>query len=175
MAVIQAPEDGIVRISRRDTEPLPGLAQDSGKGRARICAHRNSENLLHEMLIWLTPDTYVRPHRHVGKSESFHVIRGSLRVVIFDDTGAPIERIDMGAYESGKVFFYRLEEPLFHTVIPDPPGALIHEVTNGPFVPADAEFAEWAPDETDEVQSQQYMATLRGRIIGETSVKDQSG
>ena len=101
------------------------------------------------MIICLARGTYVRPHRHVGKSESFHIMEGELDVVLFEDDGAVREVIRMGSYQSGQVFFYRLMEPRFHTVLVRSPHVLVHETTNGPFDPADTEFATWSPAEGD--------------------------
>src|SRR5262245_15632112 len=57
---------------------LRRAAAASPKRRARLCAHPGTEDLLHEMLIVLGRDSYVAPHRHIGKSESFHLIDGAL-------------------------------------------------------------------------------------------------
>ena len=140
---------GVVRLTARDVAEVVARGVRSPRGRARLCAHAGPADPLHEMLICLAHSTYVRPHRHAGKSESFHVIEGELDVVVFEESGGIREVIPLGSYESGKVFFYRLAEPLFHTVLVNTPHALIHETTNGPFDLAGTEFAPWAPPESD--------------------------
>jgi cupin fold WbuC family metalloprotein len=140
---------GVVKVAARDMADVVARAVRSPRNRARLCTHPSPEDALHEMLICLARETYVRPHRHPGKSESFHVIEGELGVVLFDDTGAVLDVIELGPYHSGKAFFYRLMVPTFHTVIVNTPHALFHETTNGPFDPADTEFAAWAPREGD--------------------------
>ena len=42
--------------------------------RARLCLHRSSYDRLHDMVIALDMATYLRPHRHADKSETFHII-----------------------------------------------------------------------------------------------------
>ena len=138
---------GVVRVRAADVAEVVARGTRSPRKRARLCAHPTPTDALHEMLICLARGTYVRPHRHAGKSESFHIIEGELDVVLFDDAGAVCEVIPMGPYPSGQAFFYRLMEPCFHTVLVKTPHALFHETTNGPFDPADTEFAEWAPPE----------------------------
>ena len=64
----------IVKVSRDDVEELKRLAGRTPRQRVRLCAHHRAEDALHEMLIVLGRGTYVRPHRHVNKTESFHVI-----------------------------------------------------------------------------------------------------
>jgi cupin fold WbuC family metalloprotein len=151
---------GICQIHSTDVAFLAAQARQNSRKRARICLHPDAEDRLHEMLIVLGRETYIRPHRHTGKSESFHVIDGELDVVIFRDDGSVREVIRMGEYRSGRVFFYRLMEDAFHTVLVNTPFALFHETTNGPFRRTDTEFAAWSPTESDPVATE-YLERLR--------------
>jgi cupin fold WbuC family metalloprotein len=154
---------GVVRVTARDAADVIARGVRNPRKRARLCAHPDPADPLHEMLICLARGTYVRPHRHAGKTESFHVVEGELDVVLFRDDGAVREVIPMGPYQSGKVFFYRLAEPCFHTVLVNTPHALIHETTNGPFDPTDTEFAAWAPPEGGPAAGA-FVEQLRGAI-----------
>lgn len=156
--------DRIVKVAREDVEPLREMAERSPRRRARLCAHPSPRNALHEMLIALDGASYVRPHRHPGKSESFHVIAGTLTVVIFKDDGTVDEVIPMGDYQSGRVFYYRLQEAAYHTVLPVNGQALIHETTNGPFEPEQTEFAPWAPRADDADAIRTYLRELAHEI-----------
>jgi cupin fold WbuC family metalloprotein len=156
---------GVVKVSARDVAEVVSRAARSPRKRARLCVHPSPDDALHEMLICLARETYVRPHRHAGKSESFHVIEGELDVVLFDDHGAITDVIEMGPYHSGKAFFYRLMAPAFHTVLVNTPHALFHETTNGPFDPADTEFAAWAARE-GELAIGAYVERLRTEVRG---------
>lgn len=138
-------EQDIAKVSNKDIEFLKAKAAGNRRGQARLCAHPNNESSLHEMLIALAKKTYVRPHKHVGKSESFHIIEGNLKVVIFDEQGNVWKVINMGDYRLGGMFYYRLSEAYFHTVIPLSDFVVFHEVTNGPFKREDTIYAEWAP------------------------------
>lgn len=155
---------GVVSISSADCEAIRARAVRSRRKRARLCAHPSSSEPLHEMLICLARETYIRPHRHVGKSESFHIVEGELDVLLFDDDGQVREVIGMGTYQSGRVFFYRLMEPLFHSVLVRSPHVLLHETTNGPFDPSDTEFASWSPAEGDPAVAD-YQTALRRRLF----------
>ena len=55
----------------------------------------------------------------------------------------------MGELRSGKPFYYRVAESLYHTLLIRSEAAVFHEITNGPFRPGDTEFAPWAPAESD--------------------------
>ena len=138
-------DDDIQRIVARDLEWLMKALESSEGGRVRICMHSSNTDLTHEMIIALASSTYVQPHRHMGKSESFHVIEGNLDVVIFNEDGTIADIVQMGPPSSERTFYYRLNKSLFHTVLIRTPHAIIHETTTGPFNPADVQFATWAP------------------------------
>src|SRR5262249_49182141 len=151
---------GVVQVTAADLGAITERAIRSPRKRARLCAHPDAADPLHEMLICLARGTYVRPHRHAGKSESFHVIAGDLDVVVFRDDGAPRDVTRRGPSPSGRAFFYRLSDPCFHTVLVNTEHVLFHETTNGPFDPADTELAPWAPAEGDHGASA-YIEQLR--------------
>ncbi|HEX4610742.1 MAG TPA: WbuC family cupin fold metalloprotein [Urbifossiella sp.] len=140
---------GIVQVRAADVADIVRHGTTNARRRARLCAHPGPDDRLHEMLICLDRGTYIRPHRHGAKCESFHMVVGELDVVVFRDDGAVREVVRMGAFASGKVFYYRVMEPAYHSVLIHTPFALFHETTNGPFDRADTEFAPWAPAEGD--------------------------
>lgn len=154
----------IVKVNKNLIEELKEKAMQNKRKRVRLCAHKNVKDKLHEMIIFLGKETYIRPHKHPGKSESFHVIQGSADIIIFDDKGEIIKVIPLGKYSSNKNFFYRISEPLFHTVLVNSEFLLYHETTNGPFEKKDAIFAKWAPDENDLDSGVEFKNQLRKAI-----------
>lgn len=152
------------RFGPEEVRFLEEVVASTGKGRARICAHRTPEDPLHEMLILISAGSYVRPHRHLGKSESHHVVRGEADVVFFDDEGrlTSVERV--GSPGSGRAFYYRISEPVFHSLIVRGDAYVVHETTNGPFVPGDADVAPWAPDEGDADAAADYLLALEASL-----------
>ena len=139
--------DPIAKVGRADISELIQRAGHGARKRARICTHRDTADKLHEMLIVHTRETYVRPHKHLGKSESFHLIEGAADVVVFDDEGNVADVIAMGDYSSGKTFYYRMADPLYHTLIIRSDVIVFHEATNGPFDRSATVFAPWAPED----------------------------
>ena len=135
----------------------------SARKRARICAHRSNDDSLHEMIIALASRSYIRPHRHVSKSESFHIVEGQVDVAVFDDAGTIVDVIQMGAPGSGRCFYYRLSDSAFHTLIIHTDFLVIHEVTNGPFAVDGTVLADFAPPEGNEEQGN-YMRDLSIRV-----------
>jgi cupin fold WbuC family metalloprotein len=153
----------VLKITPEHIARLRERSLHNERRRARLCAHLTLTDPIHEMVISLARGTYIRPHRHVGKTESFHMIEGELEVILFDDNGVVREVIRMGPYRSGKTFFYRLTEPCFHTVMVSSTVAILHETTNGPFNPAETEYPAWGPVEGDPSVSS-YLDQLSARI-----------
>jgi cupin fold WbuC family metalloprotein len=137
-------DDEIVRLDRTAIDFIRQCALTNLRGRARICAHKHADDSLHEMVIGIARSSYVRPHRHHSKVESFHLIEGSADVIVFSDQGMIEDVIELGPERN---FFYRLDLPRYHTVRVRTPVLLIHETTNGPFDPAATDFAAFAPEE----------------------------
>jgi len=162
--------DPIVKIGRPEIQLLKERALRNPRQRIRICAHKRTDDPLHEMLIVHTKDTYVRPHKHFNKSESFHVIEGIVDVIVFDETGTVAEVIEMGDFASGRRFYYRIDAPVYHTLIIRSDVLVFHETTSGPFRREDTVFASWAPEDGDLEGRSAFQARLleqlkRGRAL----------
>ena len=156
--------DSITKVEAKDIEYLKAQASRTVRKRVRLCCHNDKENLLHEMLIVHDQDVYVPPHRHIGKTESFHMIEGELDVVVLDDQGNILDVIEMGPYGSNRKFYYRLSESNFHTMIPRSKHVVFHEITNGPFDRKDTIFASWAPEGSDLENGKLYLNKLNERL-----------
>ncbi len=153
-------DEPIVAVRRDDVAKLIPQAAEVRHRRVRLCAHRGPLDPLHEMLIVLDRDTYIRPHKHLGKSESFHVIEGRADVVVFEEEGSIREVIAMGEYASGACFYYRLADPWYHGLVIRSDVFVIHETTGGPLDPAQTVFAPWAPPEDASSLRAAYLARL---------------
>jgi cupin fold WbuC family metalloprotein len=138
----------IVEIGPDWLARLKTAAIESPLGRCRVCVHVDDAAPVQEMILAMRQDVLFRPHRHPEKTESYHVIEGALDVVVFDEAGTPLRAIELAAIGSGKLFYYRLNEPLYHAVLPRTPVVVFHETTAGPFSKNDAQYADWAPHET---------------------------
>ena len=154
----------ITTITPADIKCLVQLAKCSERKRIRICAHLDPTDLLHDMIIVILNDTYVRPHKHLNKAEAFHVIEGSLQVVIFEENGTVRNVVKLGSYSSGETFFYRMSERAYHTVIPTSEFVVFHETTSGPFQKEETIYPVWAPDDRDEPGRNRFLEQLRGQL-----------
>jgi cupin fold WbuC family metalloprotein len=156
--------ENIVCVGPKHTEFLKAQAWTSTRKRARICAHRDNDDELHEMLIAISKDSYIRPHRHRAKIESFHVIEGVVDVVIFTDSGTVLDVIELGDNVSGRYYYYRLPKGIFHTLIVRSEFLVVHEVTNGPFRSIETEHAPFAPAECQLEAVEAYKLTIQSII-----------
>jgi cupin fold WbuC family metalloprotein len=154
----------VCTIGDEEVAFIKNAAIESAKGRARINAHPDGDDTLHEMVIAIRQDSYIRPHRHPGKSEAFHMVQGAVDIVIFDDSGDLRDVVRLGAPGGDRAFYYRISIPLFHTLLIRSNILVVHEITNGPFVPGAAIFAPFAPDESDTSAAEHYLGELDRRV-----------
>jgi cupin fold WbuC family metalloprotein len=151
-------EDEVPRLDADDVEALRGHATRGRRGRARICAHRNRGDALHEMFIAMDAGGYVRPHRHLGRAESFHVVSGAATIILFEDDGTARARLRLGDLASGRTFYFRLDRPVFHSLVVEAAPFVFHETTTGPFNPATSQGAPWAPEDHEVAAGRQFLA-----------------
>jgi cupin fold WbuC family metalloprotein len=157
-------KDVITSVNQESIDFLKSKAMKNSRKRARLCTHPGVNDLLHEMLIVHFKGLYVQPHKHIGKSESFHIIEGELSVVIFDESGKILQVIHMGEPASGRMFYYRLSESYFHSVVPLSEIVVFHEITNGPFKREDMVLAPWAPVEDRTEEGALYLKHLFSKL-----------
>lgn len=136
-------------VGPSDIEQLVSSARSAPLGRARLCLHHGVEDPLHEMIIAFVADSYIPPHRHLGRTESFHLLQGTVVVVLFNDAGEITQRIRLSAESVQEPRVYRLQKTVWHTVVVLSQTAVLHEVTSGPFNPTSTETAPWAPRPDD--------------------------
>ena len=152
--------DEIVHFGSREVDFIRRCALNNSRGRARICAHKESTDTLHEMLIGIRSDSYIRPHRHENKIESFHLVEGAADIVILKEEGDIQNIIELGPDQN---FYYRLDTPKYHTLLINSPVLVIHEITNGPFNPIQNNFASFSPPEGDHA-AKNYIEGLRHKV-----------
>lgn len=133
-------------------------------GRVRLCAHTADGDMLHEMLIVLAAESYVRPHKHVGRAESYHLLDGDMRIVLFNDEGDVSDVVALAARGQGKTSYFRLGAEVYHMVLALTPTLTFWEATPGPLRPESTVFAPWAPAPDDTVAVSSFVASVRHRL-----------
>ena len=144
-------EQSVVSLSQEDLDSLIGIAETTLRKRVRICYHSSPLDTVHEMVIVHPKEAYVRPHKHLKKSESMIILRGSVDYVTFSETGKVTQLIPMGDINSGETFFQSTRSETFHTLIIHTEWLVFMEITKGPFLKKDTVFPEWTLEKpTDE-------------------------
>lgn len=143
-AVLYNIED-ICTLDKADLLTLAEKGLATREQRTRLCVHESPDSRVHEMFIVHTPQTYVRPHRHMQKSESFEVLSGEATLVLFDDAGVVQRIVELGELNSGKVFYFKMPAQVWHMLVIHSDVLVFKEVTEGPFDKDDCQFPDWAP------------------------------
>ena len=154
------PNERFATLDAAGMEFLKREALKNPRKRIRFCSHQGMDEKIHEMFIVHAKDAYVRPHKHINKSESLYLIEGEVDVIFLDDDGQIIKKVEMGPMASGKLFYYRLTDPIYHTFYIKSDLICFYEVTQGPFNREDTIFPSWAPDGSDPSHVVKFMDSL---------------
>lgn len=147
-------------ISNSLLDELSQKAAASKRKRMNLNFHEEYSDPMNRMLNAFEPGTYVQPHKHENpdKREVFIVLRGRLLLVIFDNTGNPVDFVLLDPQQGN----HAIEIPpgVWHSVISLASGTVVYEIKDGPYEQSvDKNFASWAPREGD-VDCDNYLARL---------------
>lgn len=158
------PDETPVLVDWEFVEWLKREAERNPRRRIRLCAHDDPNAIVHEMLIVHAGGTYIRPHKHLTRRESFQILEGTADLVLFDENGNVDRVIAMGPPASGRPFYHRSAQPAYHTLLIHTPQLVFLEVTQGPFNRADTAFPSWAPEDGNQAAVQRYLEQLKGDV-----------
>ena len=147
-------------INQKHINFLKKKVKFTKRKRARICMHKNDNSRLHEMIIILSKGTYIRPHKHLNKAESLHVIEGSADIIFFDDNGNILKKVRLGIKNKKLNFYYRLSSSVFHTFKLRSKYFIFHETTEGPFLKSSTVYANWSPSEINKFESRKFINSI---------------
>jgi cupin fold WbuC family metalloprotein len=147
-------------VSNHLLDELTHKAALSSRKRLNLNFHEQLSDPINRMLNAFEPGTYIQPHKHENpdKREVFIVLRGSMLMVIFDDSGTPIDFILLDPLQEN----HAVEIPagVWHSVISLAAGTVVYEIKDGPYIqPLDKNFATWAPKEGNQ-ECESYLARL---------------
>ncbi len=129
-------------------DDLAARAAASPRRRAHLNVHADASDPVQRFFVSVSRDSYMRPHRHLSKSELALVVRGAFDVITFDDRGAVTGRQTVGA--GTPLLGFEMPRATWHTLIAREDGSTFLEIKEGPYDPATAsEPAPWAPAEGD--------------------------
>jgi len=153
-------DEPIVNLGREEIEFLTQRVRESSRKRTRLCAHKSGEDKLHEMFVVYLNETYIRPNKHLGKDESLHILEGKADFVFMDEQGKIIDVVPLGDKATGRQFYCRIPESVYHTFLMRSPRIIIHETIEGPFRRESTVFSPWSPEEGKTEEIAKFMGGL---------------
>lgn len=150
-------DGGFCAVDYSDILHLKAAAIQSEQKRSRICFHATSDDQQQEMLIAAHKSSYIRPHRHIQKTETLTIIEGKCDALLFDKTGNLINKFSMTCASERDCFFYRMPPKYFHSLIIESEWLIFLETTIGPFNNTDTEQAQWAPESSETIEGLSYL------------------
>jgi cupin fold WbuC family metalloprotein len=146
-----------VKITGGVLDTVENAALKSEQSKCRLLLHKGADDSLHQMLI-VNPQKYIRPHRNIDSAKSWHIIKGRMVFVRFDDEGDVIDYCQMDCQHTHNPFMIRLSDSCFHTLIPITKKVTYIETILGPF--KGTIYASWAPEDNDALASKRYYDNL---------------
>lgn len=135
-------------ISDELLDGVTSEAQASPRLRMNYNFHASLDAPIHRLLNALEPGTYLPPHRHTDKEETYVVLRGSLLAFFFDDLGNITDKVTLNP--SAGVYGLEIPSGTWHSIISLETGTVIFEIKSGPYVPLPSgDIAPWAPAPSD--------------------------
>ena len=128
--------------------------------------HPRDDHPAHRLLNAMQPDSYIAPHRHLepSKDETFVVLRGLLGLLVFDDAGAVLRGVRVGA--GATALGVDIPHGTWHAAVALEPDTVFLEAKAGPYLPlTEAERAPWAPTENS-ADGAAYLTALKARLPG---------
>ncbi|MBQ1175736.1 MAG: WbuC family cupin fold metalloprotein [Treponema sp.] len=114
-------------------DELTEKAKESPRLRMNYNLHDSLESKAQRLFNGLEPGTVLPIHRHADTSESYILIRGSLRVTLLDDNKNVTESVELDLNKG--VFGFQIPANTWHKVEVLESGTVIFEVKDGPYTP----------------------------------------
>ncbi len=129
-------------LTKKKILNLKSSAKKNASNKYRVCAHQPRDKI-HEMFIFHEKDYFVKPHKHINKTESLFILKGSIDYIIFDKLGTIVNLYKLNDRDHKKFLFIRVSPGTYHSIIIKSKYAIFYEVTSGPFYKRDTIFANW--------------------------------
>ena len=159
-------------LGNREFDQLAMKSMQNDRGRLNINLHDDLEDPFQRMVVAIQPDSYVIPHRHSNpaKPECFVGLKGSIGLIIFDESGEIVRAIRLGPNEENQVC--DLAAGTYHTAIALEPNSVFLEAKPGPYSPISTEdVPAWAPA-SNSATVRKYQEMLYGCFTGHHACDD---
>jgi cupin fold WbuC family metalloprotein len=136
----------MIKITTQLIDSVIDQARTSLRLRMNYNFHPELSDPVQRLLNALEPWTYIRPHKHITKEESFVLLRGTALAVAFNDDGSIRDHAVLS--QANGILGIEFEENSYHMLTALETGTVVYEIKEGPFVPhTEGSSASWAPQE----------------------------
>ncbi len=152
----------MIRITTPLLDKVSAEACKSPRLRMNYNFHPELADPVQRLLNALEPWTYIRPHKHSTKEESFVLLRGTVLAVVFNDDGTIRDHAILSPATG--ILGIEFEENCYHMLTSLETGSVVYEVKEGPFVPhTEGTSAAWAPKEGTP-EAKEFLAKVFGQL-----------
>lgn len=120
-------------LNKSSIDNLTASAHSSPRLRMNYNLHESFEDSVQRMFNALEPGTEIPIARHPNSSETLIMLRGKLRVLIYDDNKIIIEDVIIAPNTDN--IGYHIPKGTWHTVQSLEHGTVCFETREGPYVP----------------------------------------
>jgi cupin fold WbuC family metalloprotein len=136
----------MIKITTELIDKVIEQARTSPRLRMNYNFHPELSDPVQRLINALGPWTYIRPHKHTTKEESFVLLRGTVLAVVFNEDGSIREHAILSA--TSGILGVEFEENCYHMLTSLETGSAVYEIKEGPFVPhTEGSSASFAPKE----------------------------
>jgi len=160
--------DGQCQLTYLDIQHLVDISKGNPREKSRLCIHSSPDEPVHQMFISHSKEVYVRPHKHIDKSESMLILEGKADYLSFEEDGHIASRVPLGSVKSGDIFFQTTDKNIYHTIIIRSDWLIFLEVANGPFQKNGMCFADWSPPQEETHLGLKYLEDQIANLINPT-------
>ena len=113
-------------ISEELLDGVTRAAQENSRLRMNYNFHESLDAPIHRLLNALEPGTYLPPHRHSDKEETYVVLRGSLWTFFYDDSGNVTEKVCLNP--AAGTYGVEIPAGTWHSIVVLETGTVIFEI-----------------------------------------------
>jgi cupin fold WbuC family metalloprotein len=119
-----------VCVSKELIGMLKRISEENENKNARLCLHASPDDSLHDMIILEYQNKKCRkPHKHLEKEETLHMIEGKMVSLIFDEKGTLVDKTCLDENNLA----YRTSRNQYHVWLPLTNHVIYREIKQGPF------------------------------------------
>ena len=118
---------------------LNRLAVKSERKQARVCLHKNDNDLIHLMYICHLKDCKVRIHKHIKYPEWIVFLKAKAKLIYFDEFGKQLNKFVIDTESNGSPLLHLIPKDTYHNLKFEQDSYFL-EIKQGPFNKKDTNY-----------------------------------